>query len=119
MNSILCRDTVHLDSRSIESVPVVRSSSSTGGWYALYPITVSLIFYIPLSPPLKRGQDPVCIFRLGRGVYVCADCARAQPTIMHLFMHTNTYTYIYTITHIHSHTHTHIISSDAYCMAQS
>ena len=55
MNSILCRDTIHLDSRSIESVPVVRSSSSTGGWYALYPITVSLIFYIPPPPPLSNA----------------------------------------------------------------
>ena len=50
------------------------------------PITVSLIFYIPPPslPPLD-GRDPVCIFRLGRGVFKV--CSSLLAVLNQLFSH--------------------------------
>ena len=49
------------------------------------PITVSLIFYIPPSLPPLDGQDPVCIFRLGRGVFKV--CTSQLAVLNQLFPH--------------------------------
>ena len=45
----------------------------------------SLIFYIPPSLPPLDGQDPVCIFRLGRGVFKV--CTSQLAVLNQLFPH--------------------------------